>query len=113
MLKNIKDETYVINLDEYVVVGTHWIVLYVLNIEIIYFASFGVEHVPKEIKKFIGNKNIETNIFKIQPNESLICGYVCTEFIDFMLAGKTLMDFTGLFSPYDFEKNDNIILSFF
>ena len=49
LLKKMKHGVYVINLNEYVDVGTHWIVLYVLNIEIIYFDSFGVEHVPKEI----------------------------------------------------------------
>ena len=47
--KKIKDRAYVINLNEYADVGTHWIALYVLNIEIIYFDSFGVEYVPKEI----------------------------------------------------------------
>ena len=52
--KIIKDEAYVINLDEYGDVGTHWIALYAGNIQITYFDSFGVEHRPKEIKKFIG-----------------------------------------------------------
>ena len=94
MPTNIKDGAYVINLDEYADVGTHWIALYVKNIEIIYFHSFGVEHVPKEIEKFIRHKNIKTNIF--------MCGYFCMEFIDFMLAGQTLIDYTSLFSPYDF-----------
>ena len=60
-LKKIKDGTYVINLDEYAGVGTHWIALYVKDNEIIYFDSFG--HVLKEIEKFIGHKNIKTNIF--------------------------------------------------
>ena len=66
--KRIKDRAYVINLDEYEDAGTHWIALYVKNIGIIYFDSFGVEHVPKEIEKFIGHKNIKTNIFRIQAN---------------------------------------------
>ena len=47
-----------IHLDENAGVGTHWIALYVKNNEVIYFDSFGNEHVPKEIRKFIGNKNI-------------------------------------------------------
>ena len=55
----------VINLDEYADVSTHWIALYVKNNEVTYFDSFGVEHVPKEIKKFIGHKNIKTNRFTI------------------------------------------------
>ena len=111
--KKIKDEAYVINLDEYSDVSTHWIALYVADNEIIYFDSFGVEHVPKEIIKFIGHKNIKTNIFRIQSNNSIMCGYFCIGFIDFMFVGKTLIDYTSLFSPYDFEKNDNIILSYF
>ena len=72
--KKVKDRAYVINRDEYADVGTQWIALYVLYIEIIYFDSFGVEHVPKEIKKFIGHKNIKSNIFRIQANSSM-CGY--------------------------------------
>ena len=59
MYKNIKYGAYVINLDEYADAGTQWIALYNSNIEIIYFDSFGVEHVPKEIEKFIGHKNIK------------------------------------------------------
>ena len=82
------------------------------NIEIIYFDSFRVEHVPKEIEKFIGHKN-RTNIFRIQANNSIMCGYFCIRFIDFMLAGKTLIDYTSLFSPYHFQKNDDIIFSYF
>ena len=64
--KKIKDGTYVINLDEYADVGTHWIDLFCNKNEIIYFDSFGVEHVPEEIKKFVANKNIITNIFRVQ-----------------------------------------------
>ena len=94
---------YVINLDEYADIHTHWIALYLKNNEVIYFDSCGVEHVPKEIERFIGHKN--TN--------SVMCGYFCIEFTDFMLAGKSLVDFTSLFSPYDFKKNDKKILDYF
>ena len=111
--KTIKDRVYVINLDEYADVGTHWIALYVKNIEITYFDCFEIEHVPKEIKRFIEHKSIKTNIFRIQAYNSIICGYFCIGFIDFMLKAKTLIDYTSLFSPYDFERNDNIILSYF
>ena len=52
------------NLDVYADVGTHWIVLHALNNDITYFESFGVEYNPKKIKKFIGNKNIETTYLK-------------------------------------------------
>ena len=61
--KRIKDGVYVINLDEYADVGTHWIVLFYKRSEIVYFNSFGVDYVPKEIKEFIRNKNIKANIF--------------------------------------------------
>ena len=102
--KKIKDGAYIINLDEYADVGTYWIALFCNRNEIVYFDSFGVEHVPEEIKEFIGNKNIKANIFQVQANDSVMCGYFCIEFIDFMLAGKKLTDFTSLFSPHDFKK---------
>ena len=111
--KTIKNGAYVINLDEYAEIGTHWIALYAKNNEFIYFNSFGIEHIPKEIKRFIGHKDIKTNIFRIQANNSIMCGYFCIGFIDFMFAGKNLIDFTCLFFPYDFEKNDKIILCYF
>ena len=65
----------------------------------------------KKLKRFIGQKNIKTDIFRIQANNS-ICGYFCIGFIDFMLPGKTLSDYTSLFLPCDLERNDNIILSY-
>ena len=113
MPKKIKDGAYVINLDEYADVGTHWIALFCNRSETVYFDSFGVEHVPEEIKEFIGNTNIKANIFRVQANNSIIRGYFCIGFIDFMLAGKKLTDFISLLFPYDFEKNDSIILSYF
>ena len=89
-LPKIKDGAYIINLDEYSDIGTHWVALWVNNNNVTYFDSFGVEHIPKEIKKFIKGKNIKTNIFRIQACDSIMCGYFCIGFIDFMLAGKTL-----------------------
>ena len=108
----IKDGAYVINLDEYKDTGTHWIALFCSRNEIVYFDSFGVEHIPEEIKEFIGNKNIKANIYRVQANDSIMCGYFCIGFIDFMLGGKTLTVYTNLFSPYYFNKNDQIILSY-
>ena len=113
LLQKIKDGAYVRNLDEYADIGTHWIALFCNRSEIVYFDCSGVEHVPKEIKKFVKNKNIIANIFQVQANNSIMCGCFCIGFIDFMLAGKKLTDFTSLFSPYNFQKNDNIILSYF
>ena len=95
--------------------------MYLLNNDVTYFDSFKVEHIPKETKTFISrplssalhNKNIKTNIFRIQAFDSIVCGTFCIGFINFMLAGKTLTDFTNLFFPHDFDKNDNMILSYF
>ena len=89
----IKDGAYVINLDEYSDIGTHWIALYireaslkdVKNNDVTYFDSFGVERIPKEIKTFInGSLSIKTNIFRIQANDSIMCRYFCIGFINFI-----------------------------
>ena len=87
--------------------------MYVNAKNVTYFDSFGVEHIPKVIRKFIGNKNIITNIYRIQAYDSIICGYFCTGFIDFMLKGKSLLEYTNLFSPNEYKKNDRIILKYF
>ena len=112
-LPKIKDEAYVINLDKYSDIGTHWIALYASNNNVTYFDSFGVEHIPKEIKTFFSKSTILTNIFRIQAYDSIMCRYFCIGFIDFMFARKTLTDFTNLFSPNSFKKNDDIILHCF
>ena len=87
------------------------------------FDSFGVEYIRKEIrafiiiikemKAFVNNKNIITNIFRIQAYDSLICGYFCIGIINFMLARKTLTEYTNLFPPNNFKKNDDTILNYF
>ena len=109
----IKNGAYVINLDGYSDIGTHWVALWLDNINVSYFDRFGVEHIPKEIKTFINKKNIETNIFRIQADDSIMCRYFCIGYIDFMLEGKTLTEYTNLFSPNNFKKNDDIILNYF
>ena len=100
----LNDEAYVINLDEYSDIGTHQIALYVNNKTVTYLDSFGVEHIPKEIKKFINNKNIIANIFGLQEYDSVMCRYFCIVFIDYMFMGKSLTDYTNLFSPNNFKK---------
>ena len=118
----IKNGAYVINLDEYHDIGTHRVALYVqstsvydtyVNNNIVtYFDSFGVEHIPKEIMEFINrtsfglgsrHKKIITNIYRIQAYDSIMCGYFCIGFINFMFNGN----YTNLFSPNDFNKNDD------
>ena len=111
--KKIKDGACLINLGEYKDVGTHWIALFCKKNEIVFFNSFSVEHIPEDIKEFIGSKSIKINIFRLQAYDLIMCGYFCIGFIDFVFKGKTLTEYTNLFSPYDFKKNDNIILSYF
>ena len=102
-LPKIKDGAHVPNFNQYSDIGTHWVAFYVgraspndvKNNDVTYFDSFGVEHIPKEIKTFIGNKNIKTSIFRIQAYDLTMCGYFCIGFINFMLKGKTLIEFTN------------------
>ena len=116
-IKKIKDGAYMINLDQYPNVGTNWIAIFYKKIGFVHFDSFGVEYIPEKIKDFIeklpGNKSINANIFRIQEYNSIMSGYFCIAFIDFMLAVKKLTDYSNLFSPYDFKKNDGIIFSYF
>ena len=109
----IKDGAYVVNLDEYSDIGTHWIALYVKNKTVIYFDSFGIEHISKEVKKFVNNRNIIVSILRIQAYDSVMCGYFCIGFIDYMFMGKILTNYTNLFSPNNFKRNDDIILNYF
>ena len=93
-LPRIKDGAYVINLDQYSDIETHWVALYVQNNNVTYFNSFGVEHIPKEIKTFIGlSLSVTTNIFRLQASDSIMCGHFYIKFIDFMLAGKIVQIF--------------------
>ena len=111
--KTIKKGAYVINLDEYENMGTYWVALFVKPKYTVYFDSFGIEHIPKEIKNVIGNKKIKANIFRIQAYDSIMCGYYCIEFINYMLEGKSLIGFPNLFSPNDFKTIDQIIKRIF
>ena len=77
---------------------------------LIYFDGFRVENIPKEIKRFIGNKNIITNIYRIQAYDSILCEYFCIGFIDFLLKGKSLLYYRNLCSPNKYENNNKIIL---
>ena len=86
--------------------------MYILNNKATYFDSFGIEHIPNEIKEFIKRSTIVTNIFRIQAYDSTMCGYFCIGFIDFMLKAKILKDFTNLFSRNDLKKYYDIILNY-
>ena len=120
-LAKIKKGANVINLDEYENMGTYWVALFFKPKYMVYFDSFGIEHIPKEINKFINNdttkssslKHIKSNVFRIQAYDSIMCGHFCIEFINYMLKVKTLLDYTNFFSPNDFKKNDRIIKRIF
>ena len=73
-MQKIKDVAYIISLDEYSDTGTHWVALCAQN-NVTYFHSFEEEHISKKIRTFISNKNIKTNIFRIQAYDSIMCGY--------------------------------------
>ena len=87
--------------------------MYVNANNVTYFDNFGVEHNPKEIRNFIANKNIIANIYRTQAFDSIMCGYFCIRLIDFMLKGKSLLEYTSLFYPDEYKKNDEIILKYF
>ena len=115
-LPKIKDGAYLINFEEIKSMGTHWIALYMNAENVTYFENFGVEHIPKtnqKFRKFIVNGNIERNIYRIQAYDSRICGYFFVGYIDFMLKGKSLSEYTNLFSPNESKKNEKIVLTYF
>ena len=101
-----RDGVYVINLHEYESIRTHWVVLYGIAENVTYFDSFEVKHIPKEIRKIIGNKNIINNIYRIQA-------YNCVGLTGFMLKGKSLLGHTNLFPLMEYRKNNKVILKYF
>ena len=92
---------------------THWIVFYANDNNVTYFDSFGVEHIPRETRKCIGNENVVTNIHRIQACNSIMWGYFWIEYFDYLFKGKSLLKDENLFSPNDYGKNDKIILKYF
>ena len=113
-LSKIKNGAYVISLSEFKSIGTHWIALYVNGNNASYFDSFGgVEHTLKENKNLRRSKNLITNICRTQAYNSIMSGYFCIGFIDFMLKVKSLVDYTNLFSPNEYQKNDKTMLKYF
>ena len=109
----IKDGAYIINHDDDESIGTHWIALFLNAENLTYFDRFGVEHILKEIRKFIRNKNIITNIYRVQAYDSIMYEYFCFRFNYFMLKSKILLEYTNLFSPNDYKKNGKITLKYF
>ena len=108
-----RHKAYVINLDDKNSKGTHWVSLFTDRNLAAYFDSFGIEYICQGVLNKIRNKSITHNILRIQDNQSITCGFYCTTFIEYMLAGKTLLDYTNLFSPNDYKKNNTIIYKYF
>ena len=102
-----------INLDDKKCKGTHWISLFIDRNTVVYFAYFRIEHIPQEVFSKIRDKSITRNIFRIQDNEAITCGFYCITFIEYILTGRNLLEYTNLFSPNDYKKNDKIIYNYF
>ena len=103
-----KDGGYSTNLDNLGKAGTHWVAIFVND-----FDSFCVEHMPRAILRFLQGKDVDTNIYRIEVSDFVMCGYYCIKFLDYMFVRKSLTDFTSLFSPTDFALNDKIITKLF
>ena len=101
-----------INLDDKQSKGTNWVSFFIDRNTAMYFDSFEIEYIPQEVLSKIEDKSITHNIFRIQDNDSVTCGFYCTTFIEYMLAGKTLLDYANSFSPNDYEKNDKILYKY-
>ena len=86
---------------------THWVSLFIEKNAGVYFDSFRIEYITQEV---IEDESITHNVFRIQSDDSFMCGFYCITFIEYMIAGKTLLDFyTNLFSPKKWKKNKKII----
>ena len=112
-MHRIKDGTYLINIDETNSKGTHWVSLFIDKNLAVYSDSFEIEYIPQKILNKIKDKSITHNIFRIQDNESVMCGFYYIAFIEYMFAGKTLLEYTDLFSVSDYKKNSKIIYKYF
>ena len=102
-----------ISLDDKDSKGTHMVSLFIHKNVAIYLDSFGIEYILQEILNKIRDKSITHNILRIQDNELPMCGFYCITFIEYMLAGKPLLDYTNLFSSNNYKKNDKIIYKYF
>ena len=112
-LPRVKDRVYVKNLDDENSKRTLWVSLFIDKNTAVYFDSFGIEYIPQEVLNKIRDNSITHNIFRIQDNDSIKCGFYCIAFIEYMLSIKSLWNYTNLFSPNDYKKNDKIIYKYF
>ena len=112
-MHRIKDGTYLINIDETNSKGTHWVSLFIDKNLAVYSDSFEIEYIPQKILNKIKDKSITHNIFRIRDNESVMCGFYYIAFMEYRFAGKTLLEYTDLFSVSDYKKNHKIIYKYF
>ena len=112
-LPRMKDGKYVINLDDKNSKGTHWVSLFIDRNTALYFDSFGIKYIPQEVLNKIKDKSIIHNIFRIQDNESIMWEFYCIAFIEYMLSGKTLLDYTNLLPLNNYKKNEKTIYKYF
>ena len=93
--------------------GSHWVCIILDDDKYYYFDSFGVRHIPIEIKRFIGDdRYIETNNKQLQDISSVMCGYYCISFIDHILDGGNMDSYLDMFGN-DFKTNDKIVKKMF
>ena len=79
----------------------------------VHFNSSEIEYIFEKVLNKIGDKSITQNIFRMKDNHSIMCVFYCATFIEYMLAGKTLLDYTNLFSPKNYCKNDKKLYKYF
>ena len=108
-LHRIKNGAYVINLDDKQSKQTNCVSLFIERNAAVYFDSCGIEYVLQEVLSKIKDKSITRKISRIQNDNSIMCGFYCIAFIEFMIAGKILLDYIHLFSPNYYKKNEKII----
>ena len=112
-LPRMKDGKYVINLDDKNSKGTHWVSLFIDRNTALYFDSFGIKYIPQEVLNKIKDKSIIHSIFRIQDNESIMWEFYCIAFIEYMLSGKTLLNYTNLLPLNNYKKNEKTIYKYF
>ena len=112
-MSRIKDRANVINLNDKQSKSTPWVSLVIDRSTALYFDSFRIEYVPQELLNKIKDKSITRNILRIQFQDSIMCRFYCIAFIEYMLAGKTLLDYTNLYTANDHKNNEKIIYKYF
>ena len=112
-LPRIKDGVYAINLNDKKHKRSHWVSLFIDKNTAVQFDSFGIEYIPQEVLSKIKDASITHNICRIQDNESIMCGFYCITFTEYMLPGKALLGYTNLFSLNNYKKNGKTIYKYF